>query len=75
VWRLKMMDEGRSEGGGVRYRILASCMHAGESRPPGRYFFLDIDILGQANINVTQELGSWSLECRMRSVGLRLWLV
>jgi hypothetical protein len=31
VWRLKMVDEGRSEGGVMRYRILASCMHAGKS--------------------------------------------
>jgi hypothetical protein len=31
VWRLKMMDEGRSENGVMRYRILASCMHAGTS--------------------------------------------
>ena len=30
VWSLKLLDDGQSSEGATSYKILASCMHAGE---------------------------------------------
>jgi diphthamide biosynthesis protein 7 len=62
VWRLKMMDEGRREGGVMRYRILASCMHAGKSQYPS-----DLRVLGQIlTLRRSQDPRAENLRYRVR---------